>query len=346
MTFQNTPILIKTKDKETPLFIGSYTEFLPQLLLPSNTIWITDENLFSLYGDFFGDKKTLVIKAGEISKSWEAAGDYHRQLLNMELDRSGFLIGFGGGVVTDVAGFLASTYMRGIPFGFVSTTLLGQVDAVIGGKNGVNLDGYKNLIGTFNAPEFIISDPAFFKTLPETEWISGTAEVIKQFAISDKDSLFWFEKQLDAFREKNPTFLADLIVRQSRIKAAIVRQDEREKGIRKWLNFGHSFGHAIEREMNWPHGMAVGAGMILAARISRELHLLDPQETEWFTDLIIRCKLPYPPEIEAEKWMNTLRKDKKRKDNTLDFIVLRGLGQADIQKLSFEELEILLKLVY
>jgi 3-dehydroquinate synthase len=294
------------------------------------------------YSSFYADKEYILIPSGESSKSLEAILPVYRSLVNMGVDRNCFFVGMGGGVVTDIAGFVASTFMRGSSFGFISTSLLGQVDAVIGGKNGVNLDGYKNLIGTINQPDFIINDPAFFQTLPGKEYINGTAEVIKQFLVADEASFHWMNKQLDAYLQKDASMLFDLIYRQSKIKAEIVSHDEKEKGNRKILNFGHTIGHALERETGLAHGFAVSIGMVYAARISARYGLLDPDQLKSIIDMLQKCHLPVESDFELPLLLETIKKDKKRKGDSLDFILLEKIGEARIRNIDFDELEVLL----
>jgi 3-dehydroquinate synthase len=198
------------------------------------------------------------------------------QLVDMEVDRSTLILGIGGGIVCDIAGFVASTYMRGTPFGFVSTTLLSQVDASVGGKNGVNFGGYKNMVGVFNQPEFVVCDMMLLKTLPFREIQCGFAEIIKHGAIADHRMLDFIENHRDAALDLESRIVEHLVYRSVEIKAGVVTRDEREKGERRKLNFGHTFGHAIEKLTGIPHGEAVGIGMVMAAALSVKKGLLSP----------------------------------------------------------------------
>lgn len=280
----------------------------------------------------------MVLDAGEKSKTLEGLAEVYRKMLQNGADRSSMIIGFGGGVISDIAGFIGSTFMRGIDFGFISTSVLGQVDAVIGGKNGVNLDGYKNMIGTFNQPSFILSDPVFFNTLPQEEYINGMAEVIKQFLIADSEGLQWYEKQLPSILGKDQVVLSELIYKQSQIKAKVVEEDEREKGLRKILNFGHTFGHAIEKEEKWPHGHAVAAGMSVAIKLSYKEGLISEPEANQVLSLVEKTGLSILPPHSPVKYFESLRKDKKKRGESVDFILLKRIGEAMIKRYNFDEL--------
>lgn len=320
------------------IIIGNWQENLRRFTNNHQVIYLTDRNVFEHYKYFLSDQKTIIIEPGEKSKTLERLTLIYRKMLELKADRSSMIVGFGGGVVTDIAGFIASTFMRGIKFGFVSTSLLGQVDAVIGGKNGVNLDGYKNMIGTFNQPAFIINDPSFFKTLPEKEFTNGMAEVIKQFLIADQDGLLWFNKEIEAVFNQEPKILLELIYRQSRIKSNVVERDEKETGIRKILNFGHTFGHAIEKELGWPHGHAVAAGMGIAIKLSVLESYISNQDGNQFLEMIERCGLPTSTPENSMKFFDTIRTDKKRRGDSVDFILLNKPGNAIIHRYGFDEL--------
>ena len=330
--------IIKGKVSETKVYIEPWEKVLSSLTENENTIVITDTNLYHFYSEFLKSYKVIQINPGEKSKDLNYLESIYTELLDLGIDRSSLIVGFGGGVVTDIAGFIAATFMRGLRVGFVSTSLLGQVDAVIGGKNGVNLKGYKNIVVTFYNPQFIISDPSFFDTLPEKEYINGSAEVVKQFLIADEASFHWFADNLEKFKRKDTEFLFDLIHRQSRIKANVVQKDEKETGIRKILNFGHSFGHAIEKSDQSPHGFAVSPGMAIAIRISKYLDLLKKEEAERALMLLDAVGLPTHPEKELRHYLPYLKMDKKKQGDFLDFILLEKIGKAKIHPFTFKEL--------
>jgi len=329
---------LKTEGHTSDIFIGNYSDILKNIDRSNDAFFITDENLFKFYPSFFKNRKYIIITPGEKSKSFTKIENIYLKLLDAGADRSSLIIGFGGGVVSDITGFIGSTFMRGIDFGFISTSLLGQVDAVIGGKNGVNLSGYKNIIGTFNQPEFIINDPFFFNTLTEYEYISGAAEVIKQFIIYDHDSFYWFRKNTEAFKTKDASFLNELIYRQNKIKIAVVQSDEKEKGIRKILNFGHTIGHAIERESGIAHGNAVAIGMLIEAKIAVELDFLSQYDLNILQETLLDCQLPVKLETDIATLVNSIKKDKKRTGNAIDFIMLEAVGKAKVIQLTFSDL--------
>ena len=206
---------------------------------------ITDSTIYNLYHSEFPEGETIILDPGEKSKTWEVAYDIYARLLELEFDRKDFIIGIGGGVVCDLTGFIASTYLRGISFGFIATTLLAQVDASIGGKNGINFQGYKNMVGVIQQPEFIFCDPALLKTLDVKEYISGLAEVVKYGVIINPELYQICDKRSIQILEQENQVLQDIISRCIQDKCTIVSQDEKESGERMKLNFGHTFAHAL-----------------------------------------------------------------------------------------------------
>jgi 3-dehydroquinate synthase len=334
---------LQTGDKQCEVHVGDVGSLLHLLLPAQRCIFITDDNVYRIYREFFSNRETIVIQSGEAYKSIETVYDIYLELIEMGADRKTFLVGMGGGVVTDIAGFVASTYMRGLDFGFISTTLLGQIDAVIGGKNGVNIDRFKNMAGTFSQPAFIINDPSFFHTLPENEFINGSAELIKHFLIADAEGFEYFRQNFQLFEKKEPQFLADLIFRHNQLKAKIVEADETEQGIRKILNFGHTLGHAIERETQIPHGFAISQGMVLETRISQMLGFTDIRTVNEVISILEACRLPVRSELPMPSILSSIRSDKKKSGENIDFIFLESIGKAGIHSISLDSLENLLK---
>lgn len=292
--------------------------------------FITDSNIITIYGDsFLRDRDIIVFPPGEENKTLETVGEIHRQLVARGANRDSFIVGFGGGIVTDVVGFVACTFMRGVRFGFIPTTLLAMVDASIGGKNGVNLDGYKNMVGNFKQPDWILMDPGFLKTLPEREFNAGMAEVLKYALIYDRDMF------MDLCRKDYD--LGKMIYRSAEIKAAIVEQDELEGGIRKVLNFGHTMAHAIEKcsRGRYLHGEAVAMGIRYSSAISFNMGLIDRDEMESIEKVIESLSLPLNPEgIEMDELFAAMAHDKKStgKDGTIDEILLDGIGNFTFVK--------------
>ncbi len=337
---------LQTRHKKCEVHVGQLSSLI-RLLMPSNRcIFVTDDNVFKIYKDFFIDKETIVVDNGEANKTLQTVHEVYNQLMKMGADRKSFLIGMGGGVITDLAGFVASTFMRGLRFGFISTTLLGQIDAVIGGKNGVNVNQFKNIAGTINQPDFIINDPSFFKTLPEKEFANGTAELIKHYLIADAAGFEWFKGNFHLFTIRDPEFMANLIYHHNKLKAGIVETDETELGIRKILNFGHTIGHAIERETKLPHGFAIAQGMVLAAKISRLLGFTDNHTVMEVIAIIERCKLPSYSDLPIESIISSLGADKKKAGNKIDFVYLESIGKAGIHTMSLDELEKIVKQIF
>jgi len=261
-----------------------------------------------------------------------------RSLIAAEADRSSFIVGIGGGIVGDVTGFAASTYMRGLRFGFVASTLLAQVDATVGGKNGVNFKGYKNMVGVFNQPEFVLIDIGLLKSLPPAEIACGLAEIVKHACIADAAYFDDIEHNGAAIAAMDEKVLLRLVQRSVEIKAGVVNQDEREAGERRKLNFGHTLGHAFEKTLGISHGAAVSAGMVMAADLSVARGLLSKAEKARIIALLQRLNLPTALEFDRQAVFNALQKDKKRQQAQMHFVLLEGLGRAVVQTIAIEEL--------
>ena len=299
---------------------------------------ITDDNVARLYKLPLKVAHVIDVRPGEDSKSLDSARSIYMRLMKGEMDRGTMIVGFGGGVVCDLAGFVASTYLRGIPFGFVPTTLLSQVDAAIGGKNGVNLEGYKNLVGTFTQPEFVLCDIEFLKTLPAEEMREGMAEALKAGAIADAGLFELIERTADKLSEHDEGLLAEIVERAVAVKVKIVNADERESGARRLLNFGHTFGHALERTTSMRHGTAIAAGMIVAANLSVALNLLAREDAERLTLALRRLGLATSTEVNVGAAIDAVRKDKKRYGDSIEFVLLDGIGSALTKRIKIDEL--------
>jgi len=302
-------------------------------------IVLLDVNVFKHHKDKFQDMNTILIPSGEKYKCLAYAEEVMRKLVDMEADRTTFIVGAGGGLVTDLAGFIASTFMRGVEFGFISTTLLGQVDASIGGKNGVNLDGYKNMIGVIRQPEFVWCDLDLLESLSQKELLSGFAEVIKYGAIRDKDLFVFLEKNYHAILSRENQIIERIAGDSADIKVSIVESDVTEQGDRKLLNFGHTLGHAIEKVSGMLHGEAIAIGMVLAAELSVRLGFLEKSNATRLKQLIEESGLPVETNIKPEVIYSTLLKDKKRSGNHMQLILLKSLGEAFIHSLDLETLK-------
>ncbi len=280
-------IKIKGKESSSQIFIGERLGDLHMYIPQSNTFIITDTNVNKIYRKTFPNFPVFVMKAGETNKNLSTVAEIYRWLLDQGADRNSFIVGIGGGVVCDLAGFVASTFMRGVSFGFVATTLLAQVDASVGGKNGVDLDGYKNIVGTINQPKFVICDISMLKTLPYVELVSGLAEVVKHALIADSSKFEYIEKNSDSILALDLTMLEYLVTRSVRIKADIVEVDEREGGLRRVLNLGHTWGHAVEKITGISHGQAVSIGLVFTAKLSFNKGMITEIERDRIINLLL-----------------------------------------------------------
>ncbi|MDM0120577.1 3-dehydroquinate synthase [Variovorax arabinosiphilus] len=274
----------------------------------------------------------LELPDGEAHKDWTTLNRIFDALLGHGCDRKTVLFALGGGVVGDMTGFAAASYMRGVPFVQVPTTLLAQVDSSVGGKTAINHPLGKNMIGAFYQPQMVLCDLATLKTLPPRELSAGLAEVIKYGPIYDMAFFEWIEANLPALRAQEPAALAHAVRRSCEIKAEVVGQDERENGLRAILNFGHTFGHAIESALGygeWLHGEAVGCGMVMAAQLSQRLGGVDSAFVQRLTTLIEKAGLPVvAPRFGAERYLELMRIDKKSEGGEIRFVVIDKPGSA------------------
>jgi 3-dehydroquinate synthase len=279
--------------------------------------------------------KLIVLPDGEAFKTWEVLQKIFDGLLENSADRKTTLVALGGGVIGDMTGFAAACFMRGIRFIQVPTTLLSQVDSSVGGKTGINHPLGKNMVGAFHQPQAVIADLDTLKTLPPEELAAGLAEVIKHGAIADYEFLSWIEKSQDALNNCDPVAMEFAVRRSCEIKSQVVAQDEKEGGIRAILNFGHTFGHAIEAGMgygSWLHGQAVGCGMVMAADLSVRVGLLSNADASRLKKIIQALHLPtQPPKLGVDRFMELMSVDKKAEGGEVRYILLNGLGQAKIQ---------------
>lgn len=311
---------------------------LQGLVEKENAILITDENIFAKQKEKFSGWKTIVLKAGEQFKNQKAIDEIINQLIEVNADRQSFIVGVGGGVVTDIAGFAASIYMRGIKFGFIPTSILGMVDASVGGKNGIDVGVYKNLVGVIRHPEFLLFDYSFLETLPDCEWINGFAEIIKHSCIKDEKMFRFLEEKSFTDFQRSKNDIGRLIESNVDIKYNVVANDEFETGERKLLNFGHTIGHAIENTAKLPHGSAVSIGMVAACVISEEINNFPKEGSQKVKQLLSKYQLPVAFDFDKEKTWNILLHDKKKSGSDMNFIVLDKIGKASIKKISLTEL--------
>jgi 3-dehydroquinate synthase len=277
----------------------------------------------------------IVVPDGEAHKDWATLYDVHTRLLELQAERSTMLIALGGGVIGDLAGFAAATYQRGMPLVQIPTTLLAQVDSSVGGKTAVNHPLGKNMIGAFYQPSAVIIDSATLSTLPDREYASGLAEVVKYGAIRSPELFAWLESNVDPLLSRDEATLAQAIHESCRIKAEIIAADERETGERALLNFGHTFGHAIEVGTGygaWLHGEAVAAGMVLAGELSVRVTGMPTTENRRLKQLLFRFGLPVdPPALGAERYLELMARDKKVDAGKLRLVLLEALGRPTIR---------------
>jgi 3-dehydroquinate synthase len=276
----------------------------------------------------------IILRDGEEYKTWESLNEVFDALLANKCDRKTTLVALGGGVIGDMTGFAAATYMRGVPFVQIPTTLLAQVDSSVGGKTGINHPLGKNMIGAFYQPRAVIADTATLDTLPARELSAGLAEVIKHGAILDAGFFDWIEANIAKLMARDHAALAHAIARSCEIKSDVVARDEREGGLRAVLNFGHTFGHAIESGLGygeWLHGEAVGCGMVMAADLSRRLGLIDAAALERVRALVQAAGLPVvAPDLGVDRWIELMEVDKKNEGGAIKFILLKPLGSPSI----------------
>jgi 3-dehydroquinate synthase len=325
-------------EKTVTCYFDADFSYLEQIVSKEHSILITDENVFQLHQQKFDGWKTIVIRAGEEHKQQSTVDLIIGQLIAMEADRNTFIVGVGGGVVTDITGYAASIYMRGLKFGFVPATILAMVDASIGGKNGVDVGVYKNLAGAIKQPEFLLFDYALLQTLPGEQWVNGFAEIIKHACIKDALMFAKLEKfSLHDFKA-DQTLLAELIEQNVAIKMNVVTNDEFERGDRKLLNFGHTIGHAIENLHRLLHGHAISIGMVAACNLSEQLNGFHFDEAKRIVQLLSKYHLNVDIETDYEKVFAILKMDKKRSKDEMNFILLNKIGEAVIRPIALKEL--------
>lgn len=305
---------------------------------------VTSETIAPLYAErlaqalhaTFAKVQVVVLPDGEANKGWPALNMIFDSLLSSGCDRKTVIFALGGGVVGDMAGFAAACYMRGVPYVQVPTTLLAQVDSSVGGKTAINHPLGKNMIGVFNQPLRVVADLDTLDTLPQREMIAGLAEVIKYGPIADDDFLAWVEANLDALKARDKLALAYAVKRSCEIKAWVVAQDERETDLRAILNFGHTFGHAIETGLGygeWLHGEAVGCGMVMAADLSARLGLIDAAYARRIHAIVERAGLPVvAPRLGVPRYLQLMRLDKKAEAGEINFAVIESPGRAVVRR--------------
>lgn len=321
----------------TTFYFDAAFEYLQQLAPVDNTVLLTDANVFTKNKKRFKGWKTIVVPAGEQHKNQQTVDDVIGQMIALGADRKTVLVGVGGGVITDMAGYIAGVYMRGLPFGFIPTSILAMVDACIGGKNGVDVGIYKNMVGLIRQPAFLLYDYALLKTLPAQEWVNGFAEIIKHAAIKDAAMFKMLEQNKLADYKKDTVLLDKLIQRNAMLKSNVVQGDEFEQGERKLLNYGHTLGHAIENNYQLPHGFAIAIGMVVAGHVSE--HFVGFKATEKIVSVLKKYGLPTFLKFDAEQALKNMLSDKKRFKNELHYVLLEKIGKAIVKPLAIEEIK-------
>lgn len=322
------------------LFVGRAYRLLPDLLPKGRVVVITDANIDRLYPDLARGYKHIIIGGGEASKSLHTVEDIYRKLMEMGADRSTFILGIGGGIVTDIAGFVATTYMRGLKFGFVSTTLLGQVDASVGGKNGVNLLDYKNMVGTFSHPQFVIADVEMLRTLPLRELRAGMAEVVKSAIVGDAELFDYVDRIASDKIYSDTSVMNEIVSRSVAVKVDVVQRDEREGGLRRVLNLGHTIGHAIEKcTHSLNHGEAVAVGISQVAHAAVRYGVLSEEDAKAIDNLLLKLGFELTPPLPMATILREVKHDKKKHDNILRLVLPEAIGRCRVVELPFDEFE-------
>ena len=340
-------VQIALGERSYPILIGAGLLSQPSawqgLPKASTALIVTNDAVGPLYASalqqalqpHYAQIHQVTLPDGESHKTWQTLNQVFDVLLSQGCDRKTVLFALGGGVVGDMTGFAAACYMRGVPFVQVPTTLLAQVDSSVGGKTAVNHPLGKNMIGAFYQPARVVCDLSSLQTLPAREMSAGLAEIIKYGPIADMVFLDWIEAHIDALMARDPQALAHAVQRSCEIKAWVVGQDERESGLRAILNFGHTFGHAIEAGLGfgeWLHGEAVGCGMVMAAQLSHRLGYIDLALVERLTALIARAGLPVVgPNLGVETYLHHMRVDKKAEAGDIRFVLIDSPGHAKVQ---------------
>ena len=325
--------------KTVECYFDAEFSYLEKLVSKEKVVIITDNNIASIYAEKLKGWKVIAVPAGEQNKQQSTVDKVILELIKLQGDRQTFIIGIGGGVVTDIAGYIASVYMRGVKFAFVPTSILAMVDAAVGGKNGVDVGIYKNLVGVIRHPEFLLYDYSFLKTLPHEEWINGFAEIIKHACIKDEKLFELLENNsLETFQQSLEK-IAALIKRNVELKYNVVVNDEFETGERKLLNFGHTLGHAVENIYQLPHGSAVSIGMVAACKISEDLNNFPDTESVRVNNLLKKYHLPVDLQFDKEKVWDVLLMDKKKSGDTMNFILLKKIGSGVVKSIPLTKLK-------
>ncbi len=333
----------KFSNSSVDYFFAGGISHLEEIVDKGNAIIITDQNIYNAHAKRFKGWNCIVLKPGEEHKTQSTVDSLVEQLIEMEADRKTTVIGVGGGVITDLTGYVASVYMRGIPFGFIPTSLLAMVDASIGGKNGIDVGVYKNMVGIIRQPKFILHDMVFLNSLPLNEWENGFAEIIKHAAIKDAAMFRELESMTLKKYQSRQTSICELVQRNAIIKTKVVQHDEFEKGERRLLNFGHTLGHALENQYELSHGQAISIGMTYASVISQQITGF--KETERIADLLAKYHLPTFANFDKQKVFDVLKMDKKRERKEMNYVMLEKIGKGVVKSIPLKQLEEIIQIL-
>lgn len=329
---------VKGMLRSTEVLVGESIDNLQRYLPGKEVFIISDRQVYPMLEGRLPQYPVLQVYPGDYSKSLRMATSIYRWLQDNYADRSAFLLGLGGGVVSDLTGFVAATYLRGVNFGLVPTTLLGQIDASIGGKNAINFDGFKNVVGTIYHPEFILCDHTLLATLPKEEVQGGIAELVKHTIIASEERFNEVNENAEAILSINHDVLDPLIGWSIELKRGFVEDDEFDNGDRRKLNFGHTWGHAVEAVTGMHHGFAVAIGMVFAARFAYARGLCDASVVERITKILQRFGLPTEADVLPWVVYEAIERDKKRDHDSIRFVFPRRIGEASIETIKLEEL--------
>lgn len=324
---------------DSSIFFGESIDNLSQFIPPTRTVIVTDRSIHPMVKHRLPDVPVFEVIPGEYSKSLRVATLFYRWLQDIGADRHTFIVGVGGGTICDLAGFVASTYMRGVGLGFVPTTLLAQVDASVGGKNSLNLYGFKNVVGTFYQPEFVLLDYSLLSTLPPVEVTGGLAEMIKHSVVADADRFTYFQEHAAELLRMELSHVAELVEWSVRLKSRYVVEDEFDRGLRRKLNFGHTWGHAVEGVTGIHHGQAVAIGMVFAAKLAQDKGYCEEGLVSALESILQQYHLPTRAQVLPWVVYNAMLKDKKRDADSVHFVLPRRIGEVEIERVSFEELK-------
>ncbi len=327
----------KFSHTSTDYYLSQGMTYLKQVTDQKSTVLITDENVYNAHSRRFRGWNTIVLKPGEEFKIQATVDAVIESLVGMEAGRTTTLVGVGGGVVTDITGYVASIYLRGVRFGFVPTSLLAMVDASIGGKNGIDVGLFKNMVGLIRQPAFILHDMIFLNTLPQVEWENGFAEIIKHACIKDAAMFTELERNtLKTYQGKKKP-VSELVLRNALLKTKLVQRDEFEKGERRLLNFGHTLGHALENQYELLHGQAISIGMTYACHLSEQLAGF--KQAGRVVSVLEKYHLPTYASFNKRQVFDVMKMDKKRELKEMNYVLLNKIGKGIVKTISLKQLE-------